>query len=234
MRIFVAESALILCHLHLIGADHQRALPTWSSNLPIYYEALLPLWALAAISSLVTRLHSHACPCVLEGGIRLSPHVGHFCALAKVWVAFVSYFIQLFITHDTASENTVVLFFTSVEDLGFVSHMYALRGVITWVNIHIRHCCLSRSHVVEHDLPLSISTSFLVQLGLINSSRHLSGTSHEITVLNLHSSHIGRILPSMGALSSSLDLPKCFLGAIRLLKFWSIGIPIASYSFVEA
>lgn len=88
--------------------------------------------------------------------------------------------------------------------------------------------------MVEHDLPLSISTSFLVQLGLIDSSRHLSGTSHEITVLNLHSSHIGRILPSMGALSSSLDLPECFLGTIRLLEFWPIGIPIASYSFMEA
>jgi len=237
MCILVAKCALILSHLHLVGADHQRALPTWSSNLPIYYEALLTLRALAATCSLVTWLHSHTAthPCMLERRVSLSPHVGHFCALTKVWINFrISYFIHLFIAHDAASEYAVVCFFTSVEDLSFVSLMYALRWVITCANIHIRLCCLSRSHVVEHDLSLSISTSFFVQNSLIDSSRHLSGTSYEITVLNLHSSHIGRILPPMGTLSSSLDLPKCFLRAIGLLELLPIGIAIASNSFVEA
>ena len=88
--------------------------------------------------------------------------------------------------------------------------------------------------MVEHDLSLSISTSFFVQYGLIDSSRHLSVTSYEITVLNLHSSHIGRIFPPMGTLSSSLDFPEYFLRAIGLLELLPISIAIASNSFVEA
>ena len=136
MRIFVAESALILSHLHLVGADYQRALPTWSSNLPIYYEALLPLRALAAICSLITRLHSHTAghSCMLERRVSLSPHVGHFGALTKVvrMITFrISYFVHLFIAHDTASEYAVVCFFTTVKDLSFVSLVNALRWVIT-------------------------------------------------------------------------------------------------------
>ena len=172
---------------------------------------------------------------MLERSIGLSPHVSHFCALSKVWITFlICYFIHLFIAHDTASEYAIVCFFTSVEDLSFVSLVNALRWVITCTNIHIRLCCLSRSHVVEHDLSFSISTSLFVQYGLIYSSRHLSGTSYEITVLNLHSSHIGWILPPMGTLSSSLDLPKSFLRSIGLLKLLPVGIAIASHSLVEA
>ena len=237
MCILVTQGPLILSHLHLVGADYQRALPTWSSNLPIYNEALLSLGTLAAVYSLVTRLHSHvAChPCMLERSVGLSSHIGHFCALTKVWITFrISYFIHLFIAHDAASEYAVGCFFTSVKDLSFVSLMHALRWVITCTNIHIRLCCLSRSHVVEHDLSLCISTSLFVQCSLIDSSRHLSGTSYEVTVLNLHSSHIGRILPPMGALSSSLNLSEYFLGTIGLLKLLPVNISIASHSFVKA
>ena len=88
--------------------------------------------------------------------------------------------------------------------------------------------------MVEHDLSLSIATSFFVEYGLVDSSRHLSGTSYKITVLNLHSSHIGRILPPMGTLSSSLDLAECFLGAIHLLEFLPVGIAVTCHSFVKA
>ena len=88
--------------------------------------------------------------------------------------------------------------------------------------------------MVEHDLSLSIATSFLVEYSLIDSSRHLSGTSYKITVLNLHSSHIGRILPPMGTLSSTLNLSECFFGAIHLLELLPVGIAVACHSFVEA
>ena len=115
---------------------------------------------------------------MLERRVRLSAHASHFCALTQVSISLlVSHFIHLFIAHDAASEHAVICLFTTVQDLGFVSLVHARRWVISPTNIHIRLSSLSRSHVVEHYLPLRVSTPFLVESCLINSP-HLAGTSH--------------------------------------------------------
>jgi len=80
--------------------------------------------------------------------------------------------------------------------------------------------------MIEHDLSLCISSSFLVESRSFDSSSvHLRGATNEIAVLDLSSSsHIGRVLSSVLTLSS-LHGAKGPLGAsgllLRLVSFWA-------------
>ena len=142
---------------------------------------------------------------LLERCVGQSTNICSFCTLTKVLISalFTDHFLKLLSTHDTASENAISCFLTSIHNLGFVSLMTTLSWIISSCsNIDIRLSCPCNTHVVKHYLALSISASLLVKSGLVNTSTHLRGTTCKIAVLNLSSSHVRRILSSVCTLSS--------------------------------
>ena len=149
----------------------------------------------------------------------------------------------MLVAHNAAPKYTIICLFSStVHDLCLVPLVHSLGGVLTCAHAHIRLRYYSWTHVVEHDLPFGISSPFFVEGGSIDSTVYLRGSSaaHEVGVLNLNSSHVCGILPSVLSiciLSSLHHRAESSLGAsggsaILIKNLLSIGV--ARHSLVEA
>lgn len=138
---------------------------------------------------------------VLETRICHSAHIPSLCTLPKILsISFLHYdFLHLLVAHNAAPKYTIICLFSTVHDLCLVSLVHSLGGVLTCAHAHIRLRYYSWTHVVEHDLPFGISSPFFVEGGSINTTVYLRGSSaaHEVGVLNLDSSHVCGILPSV-------------------------------------
>ena len=179
-------------------------------------DTLLTLATLGAVGSWFSRLNPHVWIWYhvgLETRICHSSTLSSIGTLPEVLGIGLCHcnFLQLFIAHNAAPKYTIIWLFSTVHDLCLVSLMNTLGCVLSSTHVHIRLCYSSRSHLVEHDLSFGISSPLLVECGSVDATVHLRGAACKVRVLNLGSSHVCGILPSVSILSSLHNRPQSSL-----------------------